>query len=231
MDMVYMLVFLFVLGIIVSFHEPWGDEGQSWLIARQASLCEMIFQIPHNEGHPPFWHLFLAIFAKNGAPYELTLRLISLTVSGMNVWLLLHYSPFSRPVRYLLPYTFFLFYQYGVICRPYLFLVTALLILAKIYPDRDIKPWRYVFALMLLCASSAYGMVFAAGLALVWIFDMCKSGFWCRAKNFVCDRRIVAKIGSSTPIAQGLLGHKLGEVVEIKVPAGLMKFEIVKIDF
>lgn len=39
------------------------------------------------------------------------------------------------------------------------------------------------------------------------------------------------KIGSSTPIAQGLLGHKLGETVEIRVPAGLMKFEIVKIDF
>ena len=39
------------------------------------------------------------------------------------------------------------------------------------------------------------------------------------------------KIGSSTPIAQGLLGHKLGEIVEIKVTAGLMKFEIVKIDF
>lgn len=39
------------------------------------------------------------------------------------------------------------------------------------------------------------------------------------------------KIGSSTPIAQGLLGHKLGDVVEIKVPAGLMKFEITKIDF
>ena len=39
------------------------------------------------------------------------------------------------------------------------------------------------------------------------------------------------KIGSSTPIAQGLLGHKLGEQVEIKVPAGLMKFEIVEINF
>lgn len=37
------------------------------------------------------------------------------------------------------------------------------------------------------------------------------------------------KIGSSTPIAQGLLGHKLGDVVEIKVPAGLMKFEVVEI--
>ncbi|GFI05804.1 transcription elongation factor GreA [Muribaculaceae bacterium] len=39
------------------------------------------------------------------------------------------------------------------------------------------------------------------------------------------------KIGTSTPIAQGLLGHGLGDVVEIKVPAGLMKFEIVNITF
>lgn len=39
------------------------------------------------------------------------------------------------------------------------------------------------------------------------------------------------KIGASTPIAQGLLGHKKGEVVEIKVPAGIMKFEIMEISF
>ena len=34
------------------------------------------------------------------------------------------------------------------------------------------------------------------------------------------------KIGASTPIAKGLLGHKVGDIVEIQVPAGLMKFEI-----
>lgn len=39
------------------------------------------------------------------------------------------------------------------------------------------------------------------------------------------------KIGSSTPIAKGLLGHKTGETVEIQVPAGLMKFQIVEISF
>ena len=39
------------------------------------------------------------------------------------------------------------------------------------------------------------------------------------------------KIASSTPIAQGLLGHKVGDVVEIKAPAGLLKFEIVEISF
>ena len=39
------------------------------------------------------------------------------------------------------------------------------------------------------------------------------------------------KIASSTPIAQGLLGHRIGDVVEIRVPSGLMKFEIIEISF
>lgn len=38
------------------------------------------------------------------------------------------------------------------------------------------------------------------------------------------------KIASNTPIAQGLLGHKIGDVVPIKAPAGVMNFEIVKIE-
>lgn len=39
------------------------------------------------------------------------------------------------------------------------------------------------------------------------------------------------KIGASTPIAKGLLGHKKGEIVEIKIPAGTVKFEIREISF
>ncbi|MFT3995482.1 MAG: transcription elongation factor GreA [Dysgonomonas sp.] len=38
-----------------------------------------------------------------------------------------------------------------------------------------------------------------------------------------------SKIAVSTPIAQGLMGKKVGEVAEIKVPSGMMSFEIVKI--
>lgn len=37
------------------------------------------------------------------------------------------------------------------------------------------------------------------------------------------------KIASNTPIAQGLLGKKIGDIVEIKVPSGTMTFEIVNI--
>lgn len=37
------------------------------------------------------------------------------------------------------------------------------------------------------------------------------------------------KIASSTPIAKGLMGHKVGDVVEVKAPAGVMQFEILDI--
>ena len=39
------------------------------------------------------------------------------------------------------------------------------------------------------------------------------------------------KISVNTPIAQGLLGHKVGDVVEIKVPQGVISLEIVSISF
>ena len=39
------------------------------------------------------------------------------------------------------------------------------------------------------------------------------------------------KILTSSPIAQGLLGKKRGDVAEIKVPMGTVRFEIVEISF
>ncbi|AEW20084.1 transcription elongation factor GreA [Tannerella forsythia KS16] len=37
------------------------------------------------------------------------------------------------------------------------------------------------------------------------------------------------KIAVSTPIAQGLMGKRVGDIAEIQVPSGIMKFEIMEI--
>ncbi|MEI6852508.1 MAG: transcription elongation factor GreA [Bacteroidota bacterium] len=37
------------------------------------------------------------------------------------------------------------------------------------------------------------------------------------------------KISVSSPIAKGLLGRKVGDIVEIKIPAGIVEFEIMNI--
>ena len=39
------------------------------------------------------------------------------------------------------------------------------------------------------------------------------------------------KLAATTPIAKALLGHGKGEVVEARVPAGVIKFEILDISF
>lgn len=58
------------------------------------------------------------------------------------------------------------------------------------------------------------------------------------SNNMIFEYTIVAdseanlrekKIALSTPIAHGLLGHKKGDVVEITIPAGKVKFEILEI--
>ncbi len=37
------------------------------------------------------------------------------------------------------------------------------------------------------------------------------------------------KISASSPVGNALIGHKLGDIVEIQVPAGTLKYEIVRI--
>ena len=40
----------------------------------------------------------------------------------------------------------------------------------------------------------------------------------------------IGKISVNTPIAQGLLGKRIGDTVEIKVPSGVIPFEIINIE-
>jgi transcription elongation factor GreA len=40
---------------------------------------------------------------------------------------------------------------------------------------------------------------------------------------------IISKISDDSPLGRGLMGHKVGDTVEIDAPAGRLKFEILKI--
>lgn len=191
----YAVLCLYILSVAVMmfYHEPWYDEAQAWLIARDASWHEMLFDIPHYEGHPPFWFLLLAVFAKAGADFDLTLKMLTLSMNAVAIFLLLFYAPFPRPVRLALPFTYFLFYQHGVICRPYALLLIGFFLAAMFWQGKDEKPFRFCFALMLMCASSAYGIIFAGGITIVWLLELRDGKRW---KEYIaslfCGRRFVA---------------------------------------
>lgn len=157
---------------VCCFHELWFDEAQAWQIARVASYKDMLTVIPHYEGHPPLWHLLLSVFAKNGAPYELTMKALNIVIATSAMALIIFRAPFPRPVRLILPFTYFFFFQYGVYSRPYGLTMLALLLAAIFYKERNARPWMYILALILLCLTSAYGIMLSGGLCIVWTFEI-----------------------------------------------------------
>ena len=41
-----------VLAVAIPFHEPWADEAQAWVLARDSSLWEIFRYRLHYEGTP-----------------------------------------------------------------------------------------------------------------------------------------------------------------------------------
>ena len=156
------------------FHEPWYDEIQAWMVASDASVWEMIFELPHFEGHPPFWTLILAIFTKTGVPMEIGLRIPTLIFSGVAAYLVIFKAPFKKWIRCLIPFSYFLFYQYTIICRPYSLMFLGFVLAAFFYKQRNQKSVRFLISLFLLCMSSAYGIMFAGMICIVWTIEIVK---------------------------------------------------------
>lgn len=171
-DVITLIIYLLGVCTVSFFHEPWFDEAQAWAIARSGSLKEILFEIPHYEGHPPLWHLILVPFAKLGAPYELSLAAVNIFFMTLAVAVLLFKSPFPKLIRCLLPFNFFLFYQYGVVSRPYCILVLAIFLAAACYKNRNEHPVKYLLCLALMCAVHSYGIIIAGCLCIVWLIEI-----------------------------------------------------------
>lgn len=185
--------FLFTISyvVITLFHEPWFDEAEAWQIAKCASLKEILFINPHYEGHPPLWHLLLLIPARIGLPFEMSIKLITGVFSIASIYLIEFKSPFSNMVKCLLPFGYFLFYQYGIIARPYCMMMLAVVLLSLSYSKKDEKPILMILSLMFLCLCSAYGIVLAGGIALVWVIQTIKNSKWDTISAFLSDKRVI----------------------------------------
>ena len=108
-----------ILALWGSFHhEPWRDEFQALLIAQNShSLSELFFNI-RQEGHPAMWHLMLygiSLFTKNIAG----MKILHVCMASMSIFLITAFSPFQRPIKILLSFGYFIFYEYMMINRPY----------------------------------------------------------------------------------------------------------------
>jgi hypothetical protein len=99
-------------------HEPWADEAQSWLIARNASLVEIWTKLVRLEGSPGLWHSLLHGLILLRLPYS-GLNYVSGALGLAAGAVVFCFAPFPVVIRAALPFTYFLCFQYAVIARNY----------------------------------------------------------------------------------------------------------------
>src|SRR5690606_18977227 len=109
------LAYTLVVGCLRYFHEPWGDEADPWLMARDASFSEM-FTISRHMGHPLLWHIIQMPFARLGFPFEAQ-GVIHLLIAIANAFLILRYAPFRMATKLLIIFGFLFSFQYAIVAR------------------------------------------------------------------------------------------------------------------
>jgi hypothetical protein len=151
-------------------HEPWWDEAQAWLIARDATMTDLFTERLAYEGHPPLWYLLLAIPAKAGLPYK-SMHVVAGLIAIAGVALLQRQRNVPLLIRILLPFTFYFAYQFTVVARSYVVLGALLIAVAAIYDRRSERFWLFVAILLAMANVSIHGTGIASALALLFLFD------------------------------------------------------------
>jgi hypothetical protein len=114
-----------VVALGIAWHEPWADEAQAWLLARDQGFWHLMLHAVRYEGSPGLWHAMLWVLARLHVSY-VGMHWVSGAIAAAGVFVLLRWSPFPLVLRALLPFGFWLAYQNAVVARSYvLFAVLA----------------------------------------------------------------------------------------------------------
>ena len=170
------IVFIALSTFIALRHEPWADEAQAWLIARDTSLTSLFSYYLHFDGHPGLWHVILKIFQLFGLPYS-KMYIIPIIFSTLGIIIFEYKSKYPLIIKILFPFTYFIFYQYTIVARGYCLLFPLLCLIACIWNDKFKKPYIFTALLILLSNTEAYTYLFSGMLFLLFIYELLKNKY------------------------------------------------------
>lgn len=168
-----LLLFASITFITGVCHEPWADEAQAWLIARDASVFEILSSISRIEGTTPLWYFILKGLMVFDFPYS-GFFLLPWIFGVVGVGIFLFKSPFPNWVKVLFPFTYFVVFQYAVVARQYSIGMSLLFLIASLYEKRHEHPFWYAFVLCLFAFSSTPGLLISGSL---YFFFLCETNF------------------------------------------------------
>ena len=166
--------FTLMVVLVVHHHEPWFDEAQAWLIARDNSPFEILFRRMRYEGSPGLWHLLLWVLVRSGAPFR-AMSYLSALLASVTAGLILLFAPFPVWLRVLFVFGYFPAYQYAVVARSYGLNLLLLTLAAILYSSRCSHPVRYGLILAALANTNVFGFLAAGVIFLDCAFSMSRS--------------------------------------------------------
>ena len=158
----------------IVYHEPWADEAQAWLLARDQGFWRLMLHSIRYEGSPGLWHALLWALARMHVGY-VGMHWAAGAIALAGVYVLLRWSPFPLILKALLPFGFWLAYQDAVVARSYvMFAVLAFpaaailrgMSRAETPPERGRLIWLALL-LGLMANLSLHGFIASVGFAIV----------------------------------------------------------------
>lgn len=175
-------------------HEAWSDEGDPWLLARDAPFADMLVSAS-NGGVPLLFHLSVLPFARAGLPY-FAMQFLNLLYVWAAVLVLFRSPAFPAAVKVLFAFSYFPAFEFGVIPRPYGLQMLLMFATAAAWRERHVRPLRIALVVALLANTTSLGLVIAAVAGALLLWERARSGL-------LASRPILAS--TAIMIAGGLL--------------------------
>jgi len=159
----WLLLYIAVSVVVILHHEPWRDEADVWLAARNRSFFEMCARTGY-VGFPFLWHALVMVLAKPGLPY-ISMYWLNLSFATGAAALILFRSPFPLALRLLIPFGYLPFYEYGIIARPYALNFLLVGALASLHSVRKSRPIYYCAVIAVLANVGVLSLAIAVSIA------------------------------------------------------------------
>ena len=156
-------------GLLLARHEPWRDEANVWLMARELSPAGLFAEIRY-QGHPCLWYLIVMPFAKLGLPFR-SIGLISYSIMAVTAGIYLFKAPIHPFVKAASLFSPAFSYFYADIARNYCLIALILILLAVCYPKRNEKAVCYGLLLGLLVQADTIAIAAAGMISLMWLCE------------------------------------------------------------
>lgn len=167
------LILFIILAISFSkYHEHWADEAQSWLIARDNSIIEILNYTKY-EGTPCLWFLILKVFINIGFTYDY-FYLIPIIITSVGLFLLLFKVKLPWYIRILFPFSYFVFFQTTIVCRSYCLVLPLITFIYLFYPTKIERPIRFFVALIFFMNISLHTYLVSGSIFLIYLYDFYK---------------------------------------------------------